>query len=256
MALDRPTLRAHPRRVMTAESESQHPDAECRRQYLRIHRRTWRVGLDAAKVHDSKFKYAVAQGADMEVTVDAYRPTGVALGHPLPCAQTTQRLFRFAKLVERKLSQWGERPCFAFVPPAAYHITLYNRSHFDRGHVFDLCREEQRKAEQVIAAANAGRVIVDLNGFVVSSDGRLLARGYPQDETLFHLRRQLAGALPAGAAQPSVLAHVKLGHLLVCPSLQQVRELSDWLGRCSHHLSKRLVFEDAFTPLGRVMLNA
>jgi hypothetical protein len=241
---------------MTAESESQHADVECRKQYLRIHRRTWRVGLDSSKVHDSRFKYSVERGAEVEVTVDAYRPTGVALGHPLPCVHTTRRLFRFAKLVERRLSQTGEGPFFAFVPPAAYHITLYNRSHFDRGPVFDITRDEHQRAAQVIAAANTGRITIDLNGFLVSSDGRLLVRGYPRDEGLFHLRRRLAEALPADAGPPSVLAHIKLGHLLVCPSLQQVREFSDWLGQCSHHLSKRLVFEDAFSPIGRMKLNS
>lgn len=221
---------------------------------LRIHRRTWRVGLDSSKVHDSKFKYSVTRGTESEVTVDAYRPTGVAIGYPLPSVQTTRRLFRFAKLVERKLSRMGEGPFFAFVPPTAYHITLYNRSHFDRGSVFDITRDEQRRTAQVIAATHIGRITIDLNGFLLSSDGRLLVRGYPQDERLFHLRRRLAEALPAGAGPPSALAHIKLGHVLICPSLQQVRELSDWLGRCSHHLSNTLVFEDAFTPLGRIDL--
>jgi hypothetical protein len=215
---------------MTADDEIHHPDAECRRQYLRIHQRTWRSGLDFSKIQDSKFKHCVERGAETEVTVDAYRPTGVALGHPLPCLQTTRRLYRLAKLVDR--------------------------SHFDHGPVFDITRHEQRQAAQVIAAANTGRVTIDFNGFLLSSDGRLLVRGYPQDERLFHLRQRLAEALPADAGPPSVLAHIKLGHVLVCPSLQQVRELSDWLGRCSHHLSKSLVFEDVFSPVERMKLTS
>jgi hypothetical protein len=241
---------------MTAEREIQHPDTECRRQYLRIHRRTWRAGLDDSKVRDSKLKYSVAREAETEVSLEAYRPTGVALGHPLPCLQTTRRLFRFAKLVERKLSQIAVRPCFAFVPPAAYHITLYNRSHFDHGPVFDISPDEQREAARVIDAANVGRITVELNGLLISSDGRLLVRGYPHDERIHHLRRRLGEALPSDAGPPSILAHIKLGHVLVCPALQEVREVLDWLDRCGHHVSKRLSFEDVFTPLGRVKLNA
>jgi hypothetical protein len=120
--------------------------------------------------------------------------------------------------------------------------------------VFDLSPGERQLAERAIALSGEGPLAIDIDGFLLSSDGRLLVRGYALDERLFRLRRQLAEALPGDAGAPSTLVHIKLGHCLVCPTLPEVRELLDWLGRCGRHVSTRLVFEDVFTPAGRIAL--
>jgi hypothetical protein len=125
---------------------------------------------------------------------------------------------------------------------------------WDRGRVFDLNDGEKRRTEAILLSANTGLVAIDFHGFLVSPDGRLLARGYAHDGNLFRLRRLLAEGLPDDAGAPSALAHIKLGHSLVCPALVEVRGLMDWLGRCSHYLSLRQVFDDVFTPAGRIAL--
>jgi len=72
-------------------------------------------------------------------------------------------------------------PTFAFVPPSGYHITIFSRSHFDRGVVFDLNKEEKEQAAQVLASVSTGPISVDIDGLLLSSDGRLLVRGFPLD---------------------------------------------------------------------------
>jgi hypothetical protein len=60
--------------------------------------------------------------------------------------------------------------------------------------------------------------------------------------------------LPTVDPAPPQLAHIKLGHLLVCPSRPQLRELTDFIAQCSYHVDARLTFEDVYTPLGRIGL--
>jgi hypothetical protein len=226
----------------------------CRKLYLRIHRLTWKSGIDKQKVVESKNNYSFTEGLRSYVKAEASEPTGVVLGHPLPDRNLPGRLWHISRLVERRLDALGTRPTFAYVSAPSYHLTIYSRSHFERGPVFHMNQPEKEQAERIISAARIGPITVELNGFLLAPDGRLLARGYPQDERLFQLRQLLAAELPKDGGNPSPLAPIKLGHFLVCPPLPQIRELLDWLGRCCHHLSTRVVFEDVYTPSGRIRL--
>src|SRR2546427_9219456 len=102
------------------------PSELCRRVYLRIHQRTWRTGMDERKVSESRDKYSVAFGSELHVKVEASKPTGVALGHPLPDKNVSRRLWRLSKLIEHRFGMLGERPALALVPASFYHVTVYS----------------------------------------------------------------------------------------------------------------------------------
>jgi hypothetical protein len=229
------------------------PDKECRKIYRQIARNTWRSGVDERKVAESMERYCFQEGAHYYLKPEASRPTGLALGHPLPDARVAKRLWLLCKAVEHRLAELGAWPTFAFVPASRYHITILNRSHFDNGVVFDLNQKEFEEAEGVIVRASTGPISVDIDGLLLSSDGRLLARGFPRDEGMFELRRQLTAKIP-NAGGIATIAHIKLGHFLVCPPRERLCEFLGWLGRCSQLLSHRLVFEDVYTPVARISL--
>lgn len=229
-------------------------DRRCRDIYLKIALNTWRFGIEEREVAQSRDRYCYQEGANFYLKPEATKPTGLALGHPLPDAKVARRLWLLSKAVEHKLAELGAFPTFAFVPPWGYHITIFNRSHFDREAVFDLNQREKAQAEQVIASVSTGPVIVDIDGLLLSSDGRLLVRGFPLDGRLFELRRGLTSVLPNAGGGTAPIAHLKLGDFLVCPSRERFREFLGWLGRCSQHLSHRLVFEDVYTPTGGIHL--
>ena len=157
-----------------------------------------------------------------------------------------------SRLFERYLATFSEPGCFAFVRPSTYHVTIVNRTHFDHGAVHAMSLREAQCAQGIIASAGINEIRIDLQGLLLTPDGRLLARGFPLDDKLRRLRCSLTSAWPQQVEQQPVLAHVKLGHLLQPLSLVQVRQILDWLGRASHHLATRLTFADAYTPHGRV----
>lgn len=226
----------------------------CARQYLRLYQRTWREGMDDAKLRASRARHALEERGRTFVSDDASNPTGIALGRALPNARVTRRFWRIAGLVARKLSSLAGGPCFAYVRADYYHVTVYNRSHFDHGIVHGLSRAEAELARAALEATQLGTIAIALNGLVLTRDGRLLVRGYPLDDGLARLRCALLDKLPSPPGAQPTLAHVKLGHLLAPLSLAQVRQLCDWLGRVSHQVSAQLAFADVYTPHGRIAL--
>lgn len=226
----------------------------CGRRYLQLYRETWRHGVDRDKILESKTLYSVNEDGRLYISNVACEPTGIALGHPLPSSRITRRLWLMARLFERYLATFGDPSCFAFVRPSGYHVTIANRTHFDHGTVHAMSLMEAQCAQGIIAAAGIAEIRVDLQGLLLTPDGRLLARGFPLDNELRRLRCLLTSAWPQQVEQQPELAHIKLGHLLRPLSLVQVRQVLDWLGRASHHLTTRLTFADVYMPHGRAGL--
>lgn len=245
---------------MNAENSRTNNDAtgdpahECREIYDSICRQTWESGIDESKVLESKDKFAVSEGREYFVKREAAKPTGVALGHPLPERVFADQLWRLCHDVEHRLATLGDTPTFAFVPASGYHITLASRSHFDNGPVFDMNAEETEAARHTITQVKVGAITVDFMGLVLSRDGRLLVRGFPTDNRIAELRRALAIGVPTLRRPFPKLVHVKLGHFLTCPPLPQLREVMSWLDTLSNDLRARIVFEDVYTPRERIAL--
>jgi hypothetical protein len=213
-----------------------------------------RRGLDPRHIAQSRACHANFDQSTCYLSSHACEPTGVALGHVLPSRQFSRRLWKLSWAIARRLQTYGEGPTFAFVPPETYHVTVYNRSHFERSEVFALSATELAAVDSAISEAQIGRIAIEFNGLVLTPEGRVIVRGFPHDDKLAQLRHCTARVLPTVDPAPPQLAHIKLGHLLVCPSRPQLRELTDFIAQCSYHVDARLTFEDVYTPLGRLGL--
>ncbi|HEY5959010.1 MAG TPA: hypothetical protein VIV60_20765 [Polyangiaceae bacterium] len=227
---------------------------DCAVIYRRLHAVTRREGLSQRHVDDSRQRHSSTKDGVVFVTPDAYQPTGVALGHPLPDVRVTRRLWRLTRLIDRYLSSFGDAHPFAFVPSSSYHVTIYSRSHFDRGAVFDMERTEHEVVERLLSDAQIGSTAIDFHGMLLSKEGRVLVCGYPVDDGLWRIRDSFTGKVAMAGGNPPTTAHIKLGHVLIAPTLERVRKLSEFLDRCSQHVSERIVFADVFTPAGRISL--
>src|SRR5690242_3581045 len=95
------------------------PDARCRKRYRFLAGECRRRGLSAAAIERSRQELHRQTGVACHLNEIAYKPTGVALGCPVPNAQFTRRLWHFSGLVEKYLRAVAgdDRSTFAFVPP-------------------------------------------------------------------------------------------------------------------------------------------
>ncbi len=244
---------------MTGLTGRQHPDAICRAAYLFMLRETRLKGLSAAQIQRSVQELSEATGGMIRVRDAACKPTGVALGCPLPDPRVARRWWRIARLVDGYLTalQAGAGPAFAYVPPALYHTTLLNYTHFDESAadtIHPLSREEWREVGRAVDGLRAGPITLECQGLILTHSGRLLVTAFPADDSLYRLRAGIAAAVPGLRTHVPDTVHLKLGHLLILPPEQALPGLLGFVARCGQHVSARLTFTALHTPLGDIPL--
>jgi hypothetical protein len=248
---------------MITSHQSKRADARCRTAYRLIASQCKRRGLDTEEIERSRKELNSQVDFTCQLSEIAYKPTGMALGCPIPDRSFTRRLWRISRLVEEYLAKHSvdEKPSFAFVPPLWYHITVANRTHFDFNaadlmarHDHVLSQEERRSAQAVVSQIAAGPLLVQFSGLILTSSGRLLVPGFPADDRLYEVRYQLADSLPQVRVNLPTTAHIKLGHILLDLKNEQMRSFLNWLPLCGQHISARVAFSDLYTPAGRIVL--
>ncbi len=218
------------------------------------------LGFDPAQIARSRQELVERTGTIWTVRHVAYKPTGVALGCPLPDARATRRFWRIAQVVDhhlRGLSADGAPEPFAYVPANWYHATLLNYTHFDdcaAGEIRPLGAEDWPDLCQAVAEANAGPISVECSGLVLTRSGRLLVTGFPDSEAVYRLRACVAERLPGLRTHIPATVHFKLGHLLTCPAESDRERLLAHVALCGQHISARLTFSSVHTPLGTIAL--
>lgn len=231
----------------------------CREVYKAIRHECIERGLDPDAIRRNNANdMRVASGRCL-VKVRAYKPTGVALGSPVPRSQYQHALLKLAEAAEKKITEiTASKRALAYVPETYYHVTLVNRDHFDHrldgSAVTRLGLRELRRITGVIQDMCLESVTVKFKGWQLTRSGRLLVTGFPEDGSLFQLRSRLLEELPELGANPPSAAHLKIGHVLTCLNRPQLREFHAWMDSVSSSIDHTLVFEDVFTPLGRVRL--
>jgi len=235
------------------------PDAVCRTAYLFMLRETRLKGLSPAQIRRSAQELSEPAGGSVRVRDAACKPTGVALGCPLPDPGAARRWRRIARLVDGCLAALrpGDGPAFAYVPPALYHTTLLNYTHFDESAadaIHPLGREEWRAVARAVAGLGVGPVTLECQGLILTHTGRLLVTAFPADDGLYRLRAGIAAAVPGLRTHVPETVHLKLGHLLILPPEEALPGLLAFVARCGQHVSARLTFPALHTPLGDIPL--
>ncbi len=222
-------------------------------------RETRLKGLNPAQIRRSAQELSEPAGGMMRVRDAACRPTGVALGCPLPDPRAARRWWRLARLVDGCLTalQPGSSPAFAYVPPPLYHTTLLNYTHFDESaadSIHPLSREVWQEVTRAVDALQTGPITLECQGLILTHSGRLLVTGFPADDSLYRLRAGIAAAVPGLRTHIPETVHFKLGHLLVLPPEGTLAELLAFVARCGQHVSARLTFTALHTPQGDIPL--
>jgi hypothetical protein len=236
-------------------------DFICRHSYVQLAQECRLFGFSYATIEKSR---ALAERIDgrNHLKVEAYKPTGIALGCPLGCQQLADRLWHLAEAVEERLTALcpGKGPSFASVPPAWYHITLVNREHYDvtptwstEGGGGVITAEERDKAQSIVSQTGCGPIAVDLKGAILPRNGKLFVPGFPCDLRFYALRARLTEGLPRLAVNTPRTAHVKLGHVLVCLEKPAIEAFLDWLSSEGLALT-RLTFREAYSAAGQISL--
>jgi hypothetical protein len=193
------------------------------------------------------------------------RPTGVALGYPLPSRSLEMAFSALCDRAEEFL--WNlcgnGAQVLSRVPPEAYHITLVNRTHFDEGRskVHPMSQAEKEQTERIIREQECGPVAVRYRGLLAAKSGRLMTPAHMDDTRVFRLKEALRdGVLGGRRRQPVLKANypvhtlTKLAHIVVPLEGVRLRRFLDWLHEEGAKIDVSARFTDAYTQLGRIPL--
>ncbi len=228
----------------------------CRREYIRLAREMRRKGLSQDAIETCRTTLVDLQDDRWFLKPIAFRPTGLALGCPLPNRRAQKIFYRAAQLVEKWLRGGGDAglPVFAYVPPDAYHITVVNRSHYDFNEVVPLTADEKSVFETAVAQLQVKQVSLVTSGLFLTCTGRLFVKCLVFDDSILRLRSFLSETYPQLRTNLPRLVHIKIGHLMKVLEPQQLLEFGAWLERLGHHTITRIDFTDLYTPAGRIGL--
>ncbi|MBN2440108.1 MAG: hypothetical protein JXJ04_02140 [Spirochaetales bacterium] len=238
-------------------SDSQPEDDRCRTFYMKLSHHCYKKGLDKSEIDKTARERIAIHNDRCYLKTDYYKPTGVALGCPLPDKRITKRLWQFSKLVESYLSRFSrkEKCVFAFVPGDCYHTTILNWTHYAvSDKIVSMKKPDAIKVEQVIHDTIKSPVTLHINGIFLTSTGTLIIPGFPADNSLYTLRSRLLEAIPEFRTRIPFAAHIKLGHLLVHLRKSKLEKFQRWLSSFAYHISGRMVFHDVYTPVKRIFL--
>ncbi len=226
----------------------------CRALYEQIEAATLECGLDAEQVLLSAARYRERRAGRDFVTADAYKPTGAALGSPLPDEAASRRLSLVAEELERFLqrARTNAGSWFAFVPAHSYHVTVVNRGHFDTSDVVSLDASMRTRLAGVVRSYPA--IALDLAGVAITRQGRVLAKCIPRCDDLALLREHIVSQIPELAENTPRTAHIKLGHVLLPLTPEETSNLVSFAKSFDGAIRGALLFRDLFTPAGRVPL--
>jgi len=243
---------------MKIRPSTQDPYQKCSTFYSNVSRKCRLKGLDLEEISRSQRRLGQCKDGIYYLHPDAFKPTAVALGFPLPDHFFVRRLWRISCLVENYLRRVtnSNKTTFAHVPPDSYHITIVNRTHFDKHReIFSINKAEKWKSRNAIASLNPGYILLFFNGLIVSREGRVLVCGYTFDNRFFLLRNTLIDRMDIFEEHVPPAAHIKLGHILVNLDQEQLRSLLLYTSVCGEHISRMVLFKDLYTSLGRIPLS-
>lgn len=225
-------------------------------EYIKLARELDHNGLDLQAIQKTCSSLTEIRPTQNLLRGEAYKPTGLALGRPLPESGQVELFARLACLTEARLKQYfrSELPSFAYVPADWYHITIANRTHYESSALSYLDEKEKQGIEALISKLGLQEIRVIASGLILTASGRLFVKCLPIDDRILQLRAMLIHTFPWLQTNMPKMAHIKLGHLMVPLAAPQLQSFVAWLARTEQHAICDLVFKDIYTPQGRVSL--
>ncbi len=236
------------------------PIERCQARYAEVESECRQKGLDRIEIEKSLASCVRYAHGRAWLKARAYRPTGVALGCPLPDLAYQEVLWKLCEHTDQRLRLLTgiNRPSFAIVPPDCFHVTLVNYDHFgmkaDNASVRHFRSSQKPAVETIMAEQQCGPVTLKCNGLLLSPHGRLMVCGFAQDRRVFELKEALRSKLQFLRINFPLMTHIKIGHVLVHLDQRQSQEFMEWLTGENHKITRSLRFEDAYTPQGRIPL--
>lgn len=238
-------------------SQQKTPDELCRNRYATLACESQK-GLNPSKINTAAQQECQRTDGRWFLKPEAFLPTGIALGNPVPDMALTERLWRSAQRLEEQIRK--EHPetekAFAFVPPEAYHISVVHHSHFEHStEITPIPAGEKYRAQELIFEQKIEPIGIRVSGLLLTPEGRLIAPGFPADERFYRLRKLLADNISSlGSFVPNT-AHIKLGHLLTPLAGKALQRVLSWLNQQGQSINTQLYFDDLFSPTGRISLH-
>ena len=229
----------------------------CRSEYMRLARNMHRLGLDRATIVENYQTLTEHRLDGCFLKTEAYQPTGIALGCPLP-SRETRILLNASRMVDawlRKHTSSNQAEMLSFVPSESYHITILNRTHYEVSPTYILLTDnEQVEIARFVSSLELGFISVITCGLLLTRSGRLFVRCLPVDDRILHLRQKLMDSFPQLRIKAPIMIHMKLAHLAIPLNDEQLLAFFAWMRRLDQYVSMRLDFHDLHTPTGRISL--
>ena len=234
------------------------PDARLRNRYIFYHSQLRRTGMNAKKVDEARARLTEPRDSIDWVHPKAHRPTGAALGVPVPDRGVTRKLWRITRLIGGFVLSLdtGVSPAFAYVPQDFYHVTLVNHTHHENKDiaVHPINADEYQHLVSVVQSLNIGPLTLHLQGLVLTTWGRLCVSTFPVGDDFYRLRAELAAQVPQLRTNLPVSGRMKLGIVTAKPAPHDEHRLFHWIDRCGEHVSARVTFTHLHTPVGDIRL--
>lgn len=234
----------------------QNADDICRGRYDFLYRESVQNGLNLDEIEKS-VNLCHRVGKQFFLQDIACKPTGVALGCPLPDSQLTEKLWRLIERLNNDIALHFPTvsEAFSFVKSDTYHITIVNRSHYKtNSSITEMTMEEKKKVVAAVSQLGKNVVRVHLQGLILTSYGRLIIKGFPEGDNLYRLRNKLVNLIPELRVNIPNIAHIKLGHLLAPFNKIETEWLMKSITEYGKDIDEILTFTDVYTPVGRISL--
>jgi hypothetical protein len=232
------------------ESPDSIDEMACCNRYTELINEVREGGLISTEI-DKNRTLVRTDGGRIWVAAQAYKPTGVALGHPLPDPATEKLLWEVSCEAEQWLSsRLHKGDSFAFVPCESYHVTLNNYKHFDfqeKTAIVDMPEHFIPEINEVIRNVE-NPVSIKFSGLIITQGGKLIVPGYPLDGKFFYLRRELVAKIQLLDVNLPKIAHIKLGHILTYLDHETVMSFQAWLTDCRTITDRVVMFDSIHTP--------
>lgn len=181
---------------------------DCLAAYASWEKTTKDVGLSSASLRECYEGFRMPTGL---LHINAYKPTGYALGAPLPECPTFKK--HQVQLILTEFKTKLENLVILQVPEECWHITILNKTNYRvNNHLVYSTNEEDAKVKQVVDNLKIKGIGIQVAGLLITTHGAICLKGVPESKELFCLRDKMAKVLEWKLPVP-ITAHIKIAHL-------------------------------------------